>query len=82
MNDVMRIVLGETAMAASGTDDVLASRLIHHAQGEPGWYLYAPTCELAEAEVEAERARPVTAEHLAGGATRWSPCPTPARHGN
>ncbi|MFI7360077.1 hypothetical protein ACIBTP_39940 [Streptomyces avidinii] len=57
----MHIVLDETAMAAAGQGNVLASRLIHRAHGETGWFLYAPSCAL----VEADRARPGTAEHLA-----------------
>ncbi|WP_326615497.1 hypothetical protein OIE62_41590 (plasmid) [Streptomyces scopuliridis] len=57
----MHIVLDETAMAAAGQGNILASRLIHRAHAEPGWFLYAPTCAL----VEADRARPGTAEHLA-----------------
>ncbi|MEU2357913.1 hypothetical protein ABZ599_33890 [Streptomyces misionensis] len=61
MSDAMHIVLDETAMAAAGRGNVLASRLIHRAHAEPGWYLYAPACAL----VEADRARPGTAEHLA-----------------
>ncbi|MFC9608030.1 hypothetical protein ACFTTN_31875 [Streptomyces niveus] len=48
-------------MAAAGQGNVLASRLIHRAHVEPGWFLYAPACAL----VEADRARPGTAEHLA-----------------
>ncbi|MBT2404583.1 hypothetical protein J7I97_19865 [Streptomyces sp. ISL-87] len=57
----MHIVLDETAMTAAGAGNVLASRLIHRAHAEVGWYLYAPTCAL----VEADRTRPGTAEHLA-----------------
>ncbi|MGV9315554.1 hypothetical protein ACWDR0_25725 [Streptomyces sp. NPDC003691] len=57
----MHIVLDETAMTAAGQGNVLASRLIHRAHAEPGWFLYAPACAL----VEADRARPGTAEHLA-----------------
>ncbi|MEW1724340.1 hypothetical protein [Streptomyces sp. NPDC093109] len=57
----MHIVLDDTAMAAAGQGNVLASRLIHRAHAEAGWFLYAPTCAL----VEADRARPGTAEHLA-----------------
>ncbi|MGW1658425.1 hypothetical protein [Streptomyces atratus] len=57
----MHIVLDDTAMAAAGQGNVLASRLIHRAHAEPGWFLYAPSCAL----VEADRARPGTAEHLA-----------------
>ncbi|MFD4977366.1 hypothetical protein [Streptomyces sp. NPDC058424] len=60
MSDPMHIVLDDTAMAAAGRGNVLASRLIHRAHAETGWYLYAPTCAL----VEADRARPGTAEHL------------------
>jgi hypothetical protein len=57
----MHIVLDDTAMAAAGQGNVLASRLVHRAHAQAGWYLYAPTCAL----VEADRARPGTAEHLA-----------------
>ncbi|MEU0283560.1 hypothetical protein [Streptomyces sp. NPDC006195] len=57
----MHIVLDDTAMAAAGQGNILASRLIHRAHTEVGWFLYAPTCAL----VEADRARPGTAEHLA-----------------
>ncbi|WSB39126.1 hypothetical protein OG949_41020 (plasmid) [Streptomyces scopuliridis] len=61
MTEPMHIVLDDTAMAAAGQGNILASRLIHRAHAEPGWFLYAPTCAL----VEADRARPGTAEHLA-----------------
>lgn len=61
MTDAAHIVLDETAMTAAGTGNVLTSRLIHRAHAEVGWYLYAPACAL----VEADRARPGTAEHLA-----------------
>lgn len=57
----MHIVFDDTAMAAAGQGNLLASRLIHRAHTEPGWFLYAPACAL----VEADRARPGTAEHLA-----------------
>jgi len=57
----VHVVLDETAMLAAGLGNVLASRLIHRAHAEPGWYLYAPACAL----VEADRARPGTAGHLA-----------------
>ncbi|MFB7672314.1 hypothetical protein ACFC26_12945 [Kitasatospora purpeofusca] len=57
----MHVVLDDTAMVAAGRGNILASRLIHRAQAEAGWYLYAPACAL----VEADRARPGTAEHLA-----------------
>ncbi|MFJ8589623.1 hypothetical protein ACIRD2_34085 [Streptomyces sp. NPDC093595] len=58
----MHIVLDDTAMAAAGQGNVLASRLIHRAHVQAGWYLYAPACAL----VEADRARLGTAEHLVG----------------
>ncbi|WP_171908322.1 hypothetical protein [Streptomyces niveus] len=61
MSDAVHIVLDDTAMSAAGQGNVLASRLIHRAHVEPGWFLYAPACAL----VEADRARPGTAEHLA-----------------
>ncbi|MER7816778.1 hypothetical protein [Streptomyces sp. NPDC096153] len=61
MSDAMHIVLDETAMAAAGHGNVLASRLIHRAHAEADWFLYAPACAL----VEADRTRPGTAEHLA-----------------
>ncbi|MFB7288706.1 hypothetical protein [Actinacidiphila glaucinigra] len=48
-------------MVAAGRGNLLASRLIHRAHAEAGWHLYAPTCAL----VEADRARPGTAEHIA-----------------
>lgn len=58
----LHIVLDDTAMTAAGQGNVvLASRLIHRAHAEPGWFLYAPACAL----VEADRRRPGTAEHLA-----------------
>ncbi|MYV48415.1 hypothetical protein GT031_23310 [Streptomyces sp. SID2888] len=57
----MHFVLDETAMVAAGRGNVLASRLIHRAHSEAGWYLYAPACAL----IEADRIRPGTAEHLA-----------------
>ncbi|MGW7003684.1 hypothetical protein ACWGCW_12845 [Streptomyces sp. NPDC054933] len=57
----MHIVLDDTAMTAAGKGNILASRLIHRAHAESGWFLYAPACAL----VEADRARPGTAEHLA-----------------
>ncbi|WP_200823561.1 PIN domain-containing protein [Actinacidiphila yanglinensis] len=48
-------------MAAAGRGNLLASRLIHRAHAEPGWYLYVTACAL----VEADRARPGTGEHIA-----------------
>ncbi|MFC5955438.1 hypothetical protein ACFP51_13350 [Streptomyces pratens] len=61
MTEALHIVLDETAIVAAGQGNALASRLIHRAHSEAGWFLYAPTCAL----VEADRARPGTAEHLA-----------------
>jgi hypothetical protein len=61
VTDALHIVLDETAMVAAGRGNALASRLIHRAHSEAGWFLYAPACAL----VEADRARPGTAEHLA-----------------
>ncbi|MFI8944280.1 hypothetical protein [Streptomyces syringium] len=61
MTDAVHLVLDDTAMTAAGQGNVLVSRLIHRAHAEAGWYLYAPACAL----VEADRARPGTAEHLA-----------------
>ncbi|MFF9777030.1 hypothetical protein ACF1HJ_25650 [Streptomyces sp. NPDC013978] len=61
MTDALHIVLDETAMVAAGRGNALASRLIHRAHSEAGWFLYAPACAL----VEADRVRPGTAEHLA-----------------
>ncbi|MFI8200450.1 hypothetical protein ACIF6K_28695 [Streptomyces sp. NPDC085942] len=61
MTDTLHIVLDDTAMTAAGGGNILASRLIHRAHAEPGWFLYAPACAL----VEADRTRPGTAEHLA-----------------
>lgn len=61
MTDDMHIVLDATAMVAAGHGNRLASTLIHRASSEPGWFLYAPSCAL----VEADRSRPGTAEHIA-----------------
>ncbi|WP_030898694.1 hypothetical protein [Streptomyces sp. NRRL F-5126] len=60
MTEPLHVVLDDTAMVAVGQGNVLASRLIHRAHAEAGWHLYAPVCAL----VEADRARPGTAEHL------------------
>ncbi|WP_395298787.1 hypothetical protein ACF9IK_36965 [Kitasatospora hibisci] len=57
----MHVVLDDTVMVAAGRGNLIASRLIHRAHAEPGWYLYAPAWAL----VEADRERPGTAEHLA-----------------
>ncbi|MGI5454296.1 hypothetical protein ACQEWB_14175 [Streptomyces sp. CA-249302] len=61
MTEALHVVLDETAMVAAGKGNLLASRLIHRAHAEAGWFLYAPACAL----VEADRVRPGTAEHLA-----------------
>jgi hypothetical protein len=58
----VHIVLDDTAMIAAGSGNRLVSRLIHRAHAEADLFLYAPACAL----VEAERARPGTAGHLAG----------------
>ncbi|WP_443059706.1 hypothetical protein [Streptomyces sp. NBC_00443] len=47
-------------MVAAGSGNVLASRLIHRAHATSGWFLYAPTCAL----IEADRTRRGTAEHI------------------
>lgn len=60
MTDSLHVILDPTAMVAAGAGNVLASRLIHRAHAAPGWFLYAPTCAL----VEADRMRPGTAEHI------------------
>ncbi|MFI1482006.1 hypothetical protein [Streptomyces sp. NPDC020747] len=57
----MHVFLDESAIVAAGRGNVLASRLIHRAHAEPDWFLYATVCAL----VEADRARPGTAEHIA-----------------
>ncbi|ABW15790.1 conserved hypothetical protein [Parafrankia sp. EAN1pec] len=62
MTDALHVVLDDAAMVAAGQGNALASRLIHRAHTEPDWFLYAPACAL----VEADRARPGTAEHIAG----------------
>lgn len=61
MTNPLHIVMDTAAMVAAGRGNALASRLIHRAHSEPGWFLYAPACAL----VEADRARPGTAEHIA-----------------
>jgi hypothetical protein len=57
----VHVFLDESAMVAAGRGNALASRLIHRTHAEPGWFLYATVCAL----VEADRARPGTAEHVA-----------------
>lgn len=57
----LHVVLDDTAMIAAGRGNLLASRPIHRAHAEPGWYLHAPACAL----VEADRTCPGTAGHLA-----------------
>ena len=61
MTDTLHVILDDTAMAAAGHGNILASRLIHRAHTEPHWLLYAPACAL----VEADRTRPGVAEHIA-----------------
>jgi hypothetical protein len=59
--DAVHVVLDHHAMVAAGRGNVLVSRLIHRAHAEQGWFLYAATCAL----VEADRSRPGTGAHLA-----------------
>jgi hypothetical protein len=61
VTDDLHLVLDDTAVLAAGSGNVLASRLIHRAHAEPGWFLYVSACTL----VEADRARRGTAEHIA-----------------
>ncbi len=61
MSSPVHVLLDDTAMVAAGRGNILASRLIHRSHAEPGWFLYATACAL----VEADRARPGTAEHFA-----------------
>lgn len=61
MSGDIHLVLDETAMVVVGTGNKLASGLVDRAHTDAGWHLYAP----AAAVVEADRARPGTAEHLA-----------------
>ncbi|WP_322767964.1 hypothetical protein [Frankia sp. Cr1] len=61
MTGALHVILDDTALVAAGRGNVLASRLIHRAHVESGWFLYAAACAL----VEADRARPGTAEHVA-----------------
>ncbi len=61
MSGALHVVLDDTAMVSAGYGNRLASELIHLAHTEPGHFLYAPACAL----VEADRARPGTAEHIA-----------------
>ncbi|MFC5215041.1 hypothetical protein [Streptomyces coerulescens] len=60
MTDALHVILDDTAMVAAGSGNILASRLIHRAHATQGWFLYAPTCAL----VEADRTRRGTAEHI------------------
>lgn len=61
MSDELHVVFDETALVAAGRGNILVSRLIHRAHEQQGWFLYATVCAL----VEADRARPGTAEHIA-----------------
>jgi hypothetical protein len=55
------VVFDDSALLIAGSGNWTASTLIHFAQTLPGWYVYAPTCAL----VEADRSRPGVAEHFA-----------------
>jgi hypothetical protein len=59
--DHHHVVFDDTAMVAAGRGSAIASRLIVRAQTDQEMSLYATTCAL----VEAERARPGTALHVA-----------------
>lgn len=61
MSDHVHIVFDETAMVAAGRGNSMTSRLIHRANEDADWHLYAP----ASAVVEADRTRPGTAERIA-----------------
>lgn len=61
MSSALHVVLDDTALVAAGRGNALASRLIHRAHAEPDWFLYAAACAL----VEADRASPGTAAHVA-----------------
>lgn len=61
MTDHQLVVFDHTAMIAAGRGSGLASRLIQRAHSDDGLSLFATTCAL----VEAERAHPGTAEHVA-----------------
>lgn len=61
MSDHLHVVFDESAIVAAGRGNVLASELIHQAHTDEVVHLYAPACAL----VEADRARPGSAEHIA-----------------
>jgi len=61
VNDQEHVVFDDTAMVAASRGSQIASRLIHRAHTADGLRLYATTCAL----VEADRAYPGTAEHVA-----------------
>jgi hypothetical protein len=61
MTDHQHVVFDDTAMVAASRGSLVASRLIQRAHTDEGLSLYATTCAL----VEAERAHPGTAEHVA-----------------
>jgi hypothetical protein len=61
VTDQRHVVFDDTAMVAVGRGSQLASRLVYRAHAGDDLRLYATAC----AVVEAERARPGTAEHVA-----------------
>jgi hypothetical protein len=61
VSDHQHVVFDDTAIVAAGRGSHLASRLIDRAHSADGLSLYATMCSL----VEAERAYPGTAEHVA-----------------
>lgn len=52
----LHIVLDDTAVVAAGKGNALASRLVHRAHVEAGWFLHAP----ARVQIAADRVRPGT----------------------
>jgi len=61
VTDHHHVVFDDTAMVAAGRGNAVASRLIDRAHSGGGMTLYATTCAL----VEADRAQPGTAAHVA-----------------
>ncbi|MFI6985264.1 hypothetical protein ACIBSV_42760 [Embleya sp. NPDC050154] len=61
MSGALHVVPAESAMVVAGRANAMASRLMHRAHAQPGWFPYAPACAL----VEAGRIRPGAAERIA-----------------
>jgi hypothetical protein len=70
VTDERHVVMDDSAMLAAGRGSIEASRLIDHAHNREGWFLYAPTCAM----VEADRVRQILQAGLdvglAGGTLR------------